>query len=120
MENYDMLREMFNKSPIGTLFYDKNGSLIDLNPAILQIVGLKEKEELQSLNIFDNPYLAPLKEKLLTEGTLKFQSPIDFENIRKMGFYNSSRTGVGYLDYVITVTDFGYLMQIQDITESTK
>lgn len=34
-----------------------------------------------------------------------------------MGFFNSKRSGTGYLDYIISFTDFGYLVQIQDITK---
>jgi PAS domain S-box-containing protein len=51
---------------------------------------------------------------------IRFQSKIDFENIRKIGFYDHTRSRIDYLDYVISVTDFGYLVQIQDITERKK
>ena len=109
--------EIFNTSPVGILFYDKKGNLVDINPSALKIFGVTKLEDLKSLNLFDNPYLASKKEKLINEGIIKFQSPIDFNNIRKMGFYNSTGSGIGYLDYVISVTDFGYLVQVQDITD---
>ena len=33
------LREIFEKSPIGILFYDKEGKLTDANQSALEIVG---------------------------------------------------------------------------------
>lgn len=43
-----------------------------------------------------------------------------FENIRKAGYYNPTRSGTAYLDFVISIVDSGYLAQIQDITKRKK
>ena len=48
---------------------------------------------------------------------ITFQSRIDFENIREIGFYSQNRSGTAHLDYVIFVIDSGYLVQLQDISE---
>ena len=115
--NDSLYKEIFSKSPVGILFYDKEGNLLDANPSALKIAGVAKLDDLKCLNLFENPYLAPLKEKLINGGIVKFQSPIDFENIRKIGYFDSNRSKTGYLDYIISVTDFGFLLQIQDITE---
>lgn len=107
---------MFDKSPVGTLFYDTKGKLIDANHSALKIMGIPKLEYAKWSNLFDNPDVAPKKEKLIKEGMIQFQSKIDFENIRKIGAYSQTRYGIAYLDYVIFVIDSGYLVQIQDIT----
>ncbi len=104
------------KSPIGILFYDKEGRLIAANQSARDIAGIPESEDI-NLNLFNDPDIALKKKKLIDEGAIKFQFKMDFENIRKAGYYNPTRSGSAYLDFVISVTDSGYLAQIQDITK---
>ena len=73
-----------------------------------------------NLNLFDNIDIASKKEKLVDEGKIKVPSEINLENIQKEGYYNPIRSGTVYLDFIISVIDSGYLVQIQDVTESKK
>ncbi len=107
------------KSPIGILFYDEEGRLITANQSAKNIAGIPESEDI-SLNLFNDPNIALKKERLIEERSIKFQFEMDFENIRKVGHYNPTRSGCAYLDFVISVVDSGYLVQIQDITKRKK
>jgi PAS domain S-box-containing protein len=107
------------KSPIGILFYDKEGRLIAANQSAKKIAGIPESEYI-SLNLFNDPNIALKKQRLIDERVIKFQFKMDFENIRKTGYYNPTRSGTAYLDFAISVVDSGYLVQIQDITERKK
>ncbi|MGB9978383.1 PAS domain S-box protein [Methanobacterium sp.] len=113
--NYQF-KEIFEKSPNGIIFYDKNGQLIDANNSALKILGVS-KENLKGSNLFDNPKIASKKEELINKGIIKFQSEIDFENIKNMRCYSQNRSGIAYIDYFVFVSDSGYLMQVQDITQ---
>ena len=66
------------------------------------------------------PSLSEKKEELLNEGIIQFQAPLDFDNIKDFGFYYPTKKGIIFLDYTVSVTDSGYLVQIQDITEHKK
>ncbi len=118
MDNENInFKEIFLKSPLGVLFYDKDGKLVDANPSALKITGIPKLEYVKGSNLFDNPDIYPKKEKLINEGMVKLQSKIDFENIKKIGFSGQTRSGIAYLEYVIFVIDSGYLAQLQDITK---
>ena len=107
------------KSPIGILFYDKEGRLIAANQSAKDIAGIPESDDI-SLNLFNDPSIALKKQSLIDERVLKFQFKMDFENIRRAGYYNPTRSGAAYLDFAISVVDSGYLVQIQDVTEREK
>ena len=112
-------REIFLKSPIGILFYDKEGRLIAANQSAKNIAGIPESEDIR-LNLFTDQGIALKKQRLIDEDVLKFQFKMDFENIRRVGYYNPTRSGIAYLDFTISVVDSGYLAQIQDVTEGKK
>lgn len=107
------------KSPIGILFYDKEGKLIAANQSAKEIAGIPESEDV-SVNLFNNHDVVSRKEKLIDEGVIKFQSKINFEDMGEAGYYNPTRSGTAYLDFTISAVDYGYLVQIQDITERKK
>ncbi|MDD1775554.1 MAG: PAS domain S-box protein, partial [Methanobacterium sp.] len=110
-------REIFEKSPIGILFYDKEGKLTDANQSALEIAGIPSLNSYIGLNLFDNPQVASRKEDLLNDGLIQFQSTLDFDNIKKFGIYTPTKSGSAFIDYTISVIDSGFLVQIQDITE---
>ncbi|MGF7118609.1 PAS domain S-box protein [Methanobacterium oryzae] len=113
-------KEIFEKSPIGILFLDKEGKITDANQSTLEIMGYASLDDILGLNMFNDPYIAPKKDELLEKGNIKIQSPIDFDNIKKSGIYNPTRSGTAFLDLTISVINSGFLAQIQDITEEKK
>ena len=111
-----MFREMFLKSPLGILFYNKKGNLTAVNQSARNIMGIPEGENI-NLNLFENTDIASKRKKLIDEGKIKVSSKINFENIKT---YNLTRSGTVYLDFNISVIDSGYLVQVQDVTEGKR
>ena len=116
-QSNDKFREIFEKSPIGILFYDAEGKLTDANQSALQIAAVSHLGDIKGTNLFDNYYIESHKEELLKNGFIRFESPLDLDKIKEMGFFTPIRGGIIYVDYTISITDFGFLAQIQDITE---
>ena len=117
MEQSDKFREIFEKSPIGILFFDKEGNLTDANVSALEIGGIPSLNDVIGINIFNKINMDPKKDELLQKGLIKFQYQANFDNIKKLGIYNPRRSGIVFIDLTISVIDSGFLVQIQDITE---
>ncbi|MGZ7136445.1 MAG: PAS domain S-box protein, partial [Methanobacterium sp.] len=117
MKTSDKFREIFENSPIGIIFHDKKGIIINANKSALEIMGVPKFEDIKGINLFDNPFIEENKENLLKKGIVRFQAPLDFDNIKEFGLYHPTKSGVVFLDYTVTITESGYLIQIQDITK---
>ena len=112
----DEFREIFNQSPIGILLYDKDGITVNANNSALKMVGIPKLEGILGHSLFDNPRIEERKEELIDKGIIRFQAPLNLEKIRDFGLYINKK-GILFLDYTVSVTDSGYLVQIQDITK---
>jgi len=120
LEQSDKFKEIFEKSPIGILFYNREGKLIDANKSALEMAGIPQFEDVKGTNLFDNPYVKAHKEELVKNELIKFQAPLDFDNIKKLGFYTPTHDGTAFIDFTISITNSGFLAQLQDITEQKK
>lgn len=116
LEQSEQFKEIFEKSPIGILFYDKKGILIDSNQSALEIARVSQFSDIEGTNLFDNPYIESHKEELLKNGFIRFESPIDLNKVKELGFYIPTRDEFIYVDYTVSVIDSGFIAQIQDIT----
>ena len=116
----DIFKELFDKSPIGIFCYDKKGNLIDANPTALEIAGISSIDNFKKVNLFDNPDIASKKSELLKKKLIKFQSQLNYDDIKNKGFYVPTRSGIAFIDWTVSVTDSSFLVQIQDITEHEK
>jgi len=106
--------EMFNRSPIGILMYSEDGKLLDANQSALEITGNLEEDS--DLDIFCSEFMAQKKETLAEEGSVRFQAPLNFENMKNKAF---EKSGEILIDWNISVLDSGFLVQIQEVTEKT-
>ncbi len=115
----ERFRSIFMESPIAVVIYDEEGTLIDANPSALDMFGIPNLADAQGLSMLDNPSLKPEHwEKLQNREVVRLQSSLDFDNIRRLGLYEPLKSGVAYIDWVITsFVHGGYMVQIQDITE---
>ena len=43
---------IFDKSPIGILFYNEEGKLIDINPFSFKILGISKLDDVLGVNLF--------------------------------------------------------------------
>ena len=84
------LQNIYKNLPAGIELYDKDGFMTDLNDKEMEIFGLRHKEDVIGLNLFDNPLLPQgLKDKLRAPIDMSFNYDFD----RLDGYYSTSRTG---------------------------
>ena len=86
------LQNIYKNLPAGIELYDKDGFMTDLNEKEMEIFGLRHKEDVIGLNLFDNPLLPQgLKDKLKAGAPIDMSFNYDF--VRLDGYYSTSRTG---------------------------
>ena len=86
------LQNIYKNLPAGIELYDKDGFMTDLNDKEMEIFGLRHKEDVIGLNLFDNPLLPQgLKDKLKAGAPIDMSFNYDFD--RFDGYYSTSRTG---------------------------
>ncbi|MEI6310582.1 MAG: PAS domain-containing sensor histidine kinase, partial [bacterium] len=123
-ESEDRYRAIYDQSPIAIELYDTAGTLVHANPACLNLFGIEDIQAIRGFSLFADPNINDeQKEKLRQGETVRYQGPFDFEKVKTLGLYPTSREGISWLDVIMTplgnraraVT--GFLVQIQDITE---
>ncbi len=119
MENHEgQFREIFDRSPTGILFYDKEGRLINANQSALKIAENSSLDICIGANLFDNLHVASRKEKLLKNGLIRFKDSLNFDNTKEISIQTKSETV--FIGCTVSVTASGFLMEIKDITEYLK
>ncbi len=116
-------RALYEKSPISIELYGPDASLIDVNQACLTIFGVSDVTHIRGFNLFENPTF-PEDQRTIVRGgkTARYETLYDFDMIRQLGLYPTSRSGKIYIDVQTTplmnkedwIT--GYMVHIQDIT----
>jgi PAS domain S-box-containing protein len=117
-------REIFSQSPIGIAVYDQNGLLVEANKSCMDIFGVSDPDHMKGLKLIDAPNAPPeLKASLLKGETVRYEAPFDFDKVNELEWFERDRSGMAYLEIVITPMEggtdrrvSGYLVQIQDIT----
>jgi len=117
-------KEIFAQSPIGIQLYDGNGLLLEVNQSHLKMFGIVNAAHIKGLKLFDDPNLpSEVKAKLLEGQTVRYEVPFDFEQVKKLRLYETTKSGIIYLHIMITpirqTRDHGaggYMVQVQDIT----
>lgn len=120
-------RIIIEQSPIAIEFYDSEGLLINANPACLDLFGVKDVKEINKFYLFDDPNISDIYKKDLKLGKgIRYQAIFDFEKVKKLKLYKTSKSDQIWLDVLITPIKndtgslTGYLLQIQDITDRKK
>ena len=86
------LQNIYKNLPAGIELYDKDGFMTDLNDKEMEIFGLRHKEDVIGLNLFDNPLLPQgLRDKLKAGAPIDMSFNYDFDRLD--GYYSTSRTG---------------------------
>ena len=118
------LQNIYKNLPAGIELYDKDGFMTDLNDKEMEIFGLRHKEDVIGLNLFDNPLLPQgLKDKLKAGAPIDMSFNYDFDRLD--GYYSTSRTGtISLISKFAPLYDaFGNLINILliniDNTETT-
>lgn len=88
---------VFDASPVGLEYYDKDGILVDINESALQIYGCADKEHLLKSRIclYDNPnYKSQVKDESDRYRPCVCNFYYDFDLLKKENYYsNSTRSG---------------------------
>ncbi len=124
-QSEERFRSIFSQSPIGIGVYNAEGLLVDINEAAMTMFGIDRLDNLRGLKLFSSPtVLEEERRKLRNRERIQEEVVYDFDKIRQVGFYETSKTGISYFNRIITPLHsssesepYGYLVQVQAITE---
>ena len=118
------LIEIFKQSPISIELYDKNGILLEVNQACVDLFGLNNNIEIRGFCLFSNPHLTPQGILDIKAGKpIKYELEYNFDHIREKNLYETTRQGKCYLECFINPTVdsnkeiTGYIVHITEISE---
>ena len=116
MKIEEKYNHIYQKSPIGIIICDNIGKIVYANHSALKIVQLSKLEDFPDNNIFTYPSISTKKELLVREGVIEFQeSSTIIKDINK-----SSGNSEALINWNVSVTDSGFLIQIRDIKKWQK
>ncbi len=117
-------KSLYQFSPISIELYNAEGVLIDANPACLELFGVSDVKHILGVRLFDNPNFPSEQKSIVRNGKgARYESSYDFEVVKENKLYPTNRIGIIYIDVSVTplLFDgegvFGYMVQIQDVTE---
>jgi len=122
-----MFKSIFNESPIGHILCDHYGKIIRSNPAIQEIIGVRDPTSLNGISAWN---LFPLtnKEKvdLISGKKVNREIKISFDHLWEMNLIPTSRCDIAIFEMKITPLltmnpqEVGYLIHLLDITEKRR
>jgi len=117
-------RSVFSQAPVGIKLYNLEGNLIDANQECLNIFGVVQVEDVMGFKLFEDPNVsAEAKIKLENGEMVDYESEFDFELVKKLGLYKTTRTGKCSIHVQITPYEIpglgkkGFVAHVQDISE---
>jgi PAS domain S-box-containing protein len=122
-QSEERFKSIYSQSPIAIELYDSKGHLIDANDKCLELFGVDSAEEVKGFKLFEDPNLSDKAKADLKKGkSVRYEAPFDFELVKKLNLYNTSKSGVITLDVSIVPWATGerlpgYLVHVQDISE---
>jgi PAS domain S-box-containing protein len=125
LQSETLFRSLYQFSPVGVELYDREGKLMTINPAGLEIFGIADASTLTGFDLFADLGLPPSQVENIRNGQMvRYQAPFDFELVKQLGLYPTTRSGEAYLDVSVTPLFSEksdelarYMVQVQDITE---
>ncbi|MFX1284323.1 MAG: PAS domain S-box protein [Promethearchaeota archaeon] len=127
-KNTDLFGTIFEESPIGIEIYDSTGALVNTNNACLDIFGVSDIQDVRGFKLLEDPNLPEeMKNKLTNGETIRYEAVFDFDKVKDLQLYETTKSGIIFLDVLITpfksdndLSINGYLVQVQDITTRKK
>ncbi|TFG33578.1 PAS domain S-box protein, partial [Candidatus Thorarchaeota archaeon] len=123
-EREEWWQGVFEHAPGAIGIFNAEGLLIDGNPAALEMLGVKTKEDLLGLNLFKNSRLPEVVLKNVKNGEVsRFKYKWDFKYVIERGILESSRTDIVFMDVVLSPLQssvgepIGYVLHANDITD---
>lgn len=116
--------QIFTESPIGIQLYDSDGLLLDLNKSCLDMFGIADAADVRGFKLFADPNVASKYKARIAKGeVVRYEVAFDFEKVKKLKLYETTKSGTMHLDVLITPLSLehargggGYMVQLQDIT----
>ena len=122
-----MFESLYSESPVGIELYDSDGCLIDVNAVCLEIFGVNDVEAIKGFKLFEDPNLSEdIMNQLKNGEHVQFESEFDFDIVKEMSLYETSKSGKIWLECNIIVMDIEdtskikYMLHVRDITEIKK
>jgi len=119
--------DIFRQSPISIEYYDALGNLKVANQACLDLFGLSDIDSIRGVNLFTNPHLTEQTKNDIRAGkAVRYEIMYDFELVKRLKLYETSRNGICSLECHINPTIdtnsevTGYIIHITEITERKK
>jgi PAS domain S-box-containing protein len=128
LESEEKFRSIFEESPIGIMLFDRMGSIIWHNEAVMKITGIKDIEGLKrNYNLFEDKFIPKEAiEKIKNKQKARYEISIDIDELKKtVPYLDIQKSGTVYRDFSLApiyadkdrkqVT--GYFVFTMDITE---
>ncbi len=127
-DSEEKFRSVFEESAIANSLYDSSGIMIETNQAGVELVGAQSREDLLGFKLFEDPNLPDdVKKRVRSGETVRFVSEFSFDVVKKSSLYNTSKSGILFLDVLIAPfgkteqgSALGYYVQLQDITDQIR
>ncbi len=123
----EKFRSIFRQSPIGIAVYNPHGKLLDVNMAMIDILGIESIDDVKHFNLFADRHFRPADEAILSNlAILSYEEELNFDKLKKAGSFKTLKSGKTFIKYYISPLKYpdgsieGFLVQIQDITEQKK
>jgi PAS domain S-box-containing protein len=119
----EQFKSIYSQSPIGIELYDSEGNLIDINNECLKIFGVDSVDAVKGFKLFEDPNVSEdVKISLKNGEVVHFETVFDFDLVKKLNLYETSKSGkihvnVDISPWVIGGSSEGYLVHVEDITE---
>lgn len=120
----ERFKMIFSQAPVGIEVYDKKGILVDINHECLNIFGVPSASVVKGFKLFEDPNIsAEIKKRLQSGESVSYDTEFDFDRVRNLDLYKTSRRGVIHLHLNITPYNIsrseggGYLVHVLDITD---
>lgn len=124
-QSEERFRMIYEDSPIGIELYDGEGRLVGANKSCLEMFGVSDVSTMKEFQLFEDPNITPeVKQRLRKGEIVTYETAFDFEKVKQAGLYETTKSGVIYLDMVIkplgldtSLSLSNYLVQVVDITD---
>lgn len=114
---------IYENLPVGMELYDGDGYLIEINSVGLKMMGVKDKQDMLGINIFENPNIpVEMKRRLRAGENIRFTVKYDFDLAK--AHYPTVLSGISYFEITVSVVlDENkeidkFLFIAQDVTEA--
>lgn len=120
----DRFRAAFAQAPAGVELFDADGKLTDANEACLALFGLTSAAPVIGFDLFADPNLSDdARERVRRGESVAFDLVFDFDVVRELGLYPTTRTGKIDVECSISALRTsdgrlnGYVVVVTDISD---